>query len=206
MPRIIDHDQRRLQVAQVVEDLVYEKGVAALTVRDVARRAGCSTSIVSHYFANKLEMLVFTHEMVRRRAETRLLKQIGEGQSLVTCLRRLLPSDAESKRDWHTFFAFWGMAPSDPKISAEWLAGTSGAQEIFAILLRQARDSGEICESIDPATDAFKLQVIINGISSLVLQDEESWPEERQLALLGDMLASHFGYTKGAVGASAESG
>lgn len=197
MPRIIDHDERRLQVAKVVEDLVYEQGVAALTIRDVARRAGCSTSIVSHYFASKLDMLVFTHGTIRRRAEARLLAQIENGCDLVTCLRTLLPSDAEGKRDWHTFFAFWGMAPSDPEISREWLAGTSGAQDLFAMLLGHARDTGEISRSVDPTQDACKMLVIVNGISSLVQQDEASWPEERQLALLKDMLANNFGYREG---------
>jgi len=198
VPRIIDHDERRLQVAKVVEDLVYEQGVAALTVRDVARRVGCSTSIVSHYFASKQEMLVFTHGTIRRRAEDRLRSQIEDGHDIVTCLRTLLPSDAEGRRDWHTFFAFWGLAPSDPTISREWLAGTSGAQDLFAMLLAQARETGEISASVEPERDACKMLVIVNGIASLVQQDQASWPLERQIGLLKAMLASSFGYREDA--------
>lgn len=194
LPRKVDHDERRLQVARVVEDLVHEAGVEALTIRDVARRAGCSTSIVSHYFASKLELLLFTHQMVRHRAEGRLMAHIEAGHDLITCLSTLLPIDGDGKRDWHTWFAFWGMAPKDPTISQEWLASTSGAHDIFMIMLRNARKSGEIKRSVNPERDASKIQVILNGISSLVLQDEASWPEERQRTMLVDMLHSNFGY------------
>lgn len=194
MPRKVDHDERRQQVARVVEELVHEAGIEALTIRDVARRAGCSTSIVSHYFASKLELFLFTHRMVRARAEARLLARLEDGADLVTCLRAVLPIDAEGKRDWHTWFSFWGMAPAEPAISAEWLAGTSGAHGVFATLLQAARDRQEVNPSVDPVQDASKIQVIINGIASLVLQDQASWPPERQLAMLRDMLATSFGF------------
>lgn len=45
--------------------MVYEAGIEGLTIRDVARRAKCSTSVVFHYFTSKLELLIFTHRAIR---------------------------------------------------------------------------------------------------------------------------------------------
>ena len=172
--------------------MVQEGGIDALTIRDVARRAGCSTSVVSHYFANKLEMFLFTHRMARARAEARLMGHLEAGDDLVTCLRSVLPIDEDGKRDWHTWISFWGMAPAEPVVHAEWLEGTAGARDVFAALLQAARDRGEIAASTDPVRDAGKIHIIINGIGSMVLQDAATWTAARQLEALHEFLALCF--------------
>ena len=193
MPRIVDHDQRRLQVAAVVEQLVLENGIEALTIRDVARRAGCSTSVVSHYFASKLDLLVFTHRTVRHRAEQRLIEALEADLPLAECLERLLPMTDAAWCEWHTWFAFWGMAPAQPAVNAEWQTGSSYATDLFIRLIRAAQRRGEIAAGVDAATGAIRLQLSINGIASLVLQERSAWPADRQKALLREMIAATLG-------------
>ncbi|MES2301445.1 MAG: TetR/AcrR family transcriptional regulator [Pseudomonadota bacterium] len=193
MPIVVDHDERRLQVAAVVEQLVYEAGIEGLTIRDVARRAKCSTSVVSHYFTSKLELLIFTHRAVRNRAERRLLDGLEQGRSLQSSIESLLPMSDETWREWHTWFAFWGMAPAEPTVNQEWQAGTADANSIFVRLLEAARQSGEAPADLDPVTGSVKLQVVINGIATLVSQDRAGWPGERQKSLLREMLAATLG-------------
>lgn len=188
MPRIVDHDERRLQIAKVVEQLVLENGIEALTVRDIATRAGCSTSVVSHYFRNKLEMLVFTHREVRRRAENLMHLALEEGKDLASCLDLLLPTTEERWRDWHTWFAFWGMAPAEPAVSKEWVEGTSEANQIFVQLILAERKAGRVPMSTDATEAAIRCQIIVNGIASLVTQNQQAWPAKRQKAVLRDML------------------
>ncbi len=173
----------------MVEQLVFDVGIEALTLRDVARRAGCSTSVVSHYFTSKLDLLVFTHRAVRLRAERRLLDALDQGLPLLSCLELLLPTTEESWREWHTWFAFWGMAPAQPSVNREWQASTSDAQGIFVRLIEAAKQRGEIPAEIDPLSSSIKLQVVINGIATLVSQERPAWPPKRQKEVLRDMLA-----------------
>jgi AcrR family transcriptional regulator len=181
-----------MQIASVVESLVYEVGIQALTIRDVASRVGCSTTVVSHYFRSKLEMLVFTHREVRRRAENRLLEALDDGKSLTQCLELLLPIDDERWRDWHTWFAFWGMAPAEPTVSSEWHSGTSEANSIFTQIVESAQRNSLVDPSIDAISAATEMQVIVNGIASLVLQDRVAWPADRQRKVLSDLIKVAF--------------
>ncbi len=57
MPKQVDHEQRRREVAAVAADLVAAHGRRALTVRNVADAAGYSTTVVSHYFDDLADLL-----------------------------------------------------------------------------------------------------------------------------------------------------
>ena len=61
MPVFVDHEERRRQVVAVASRLIAQAGLDAVTVRDVANAADCSTAIVSHYFHNKKELLFLTY-------------------------------------------------------------------------------------------------------------------------------------------------
>jgi AcrR family transcriptional regulator len=195
MPRVIDHDERRLLIARVVDQLVYEQGIQAVTIREVASRVGYSTTIVSHYFSNKLEMLVFTHQVARQRAERLIDTAIREGRSLIETLEHLLPLTEERWRDWHTWFAFWGMTPAQPDVIREWEEGTGNAHLLFQRLIESAQTAGRLPRQIDSDLTATQIQVFVNGIASLVAQNREAWPAERQKAMLRDLLRLHFSLT-----------
>ncbi|MFA7440534.1 MAG: TetR family transcriptional regulator C-terminal domain-containing protein [Sphingomonadaceae bacterium] len=190
MPRKVDHNERRAAIANVVEKLVFERGIEALTIRDVAKELGYSTTIVSHYFSSKLEMLLFTHQTSRSRAEKTLREAIDEETDLLECLEVLLPISKERWRDWHTWFAFWGMAPEDPSVSDEWRTGTSEANMLFARLVQRAQAKGQISMDVDARAAATEIQIYINGIASLVAQDRKSWPADRQKDLLRHLLSA----------------
>lgn len=184
VPRIVDHDERRREIAILVEDLVAELGVEAVTIRDVAARAGFSTAVVSHYFRTKQEMFLFTYAQARRRATERLLAASRAGKGLVACLSELLPTTRRRLAEWHAWFGFWGMAVADPVIGRERLTGTTEAHQLFVQLIREAQRRGEVAAGVDAAWLATHLQVTINGLATLVTLVPEDWPAERQAAEL----------------------
>lgn len=192
MPRVVDHDERRLLIAQVVDQLVYEQGVQAVTIREVASRVGYSTTVVSHYFSSKLEMLVFTHQVARRKAEALIEEATRNGRPLIETLEHLLPLTEERWRDWHTWFAFWGMAPVEPDVTREWQEGTNNAHLLFLRLIEAAQAAGQFPEDVDSVQAAIQLQIFVNGIASLVTQSRSAWPAERQKAMLRTLLQSSF--------------
>lgn len=63
MPIMGDKDERHAQLVAVAFDLVADKGIEALTFREMAPANGGSTSIVSHYFRNKNELLFKVYQV-----------------------------------------------------------------------------------------------------------------------------------------------
>src|SRR3954454_8563007 len=100
MPPAADHDERRARVADVAADLIEQRGLEAVTFREIADAAGTSTAIVSHYFIDKKDLLRFTYGAASSRARRRLEGAVG-GQvgSLAKAVEALLPLDKGSRRD-----------------------------------------------------------------------------------------------------------
>ena len=59
MPRLIDADTRRRDIARATWRLVLREGLDAVSVRNVAREAGLSTGSVRHSFSTQAELLTF---------------------------------------------------------------------------------------------------------------------------------------------------
>ena len=62
MPKIIDHDQRREEIAQQVNSLISEQGIENTSIRAICRRSGFSTGVLAHYFENRESMLIYVFE------------------------------------------------------------------------------------------------------------------------------------------------
>jgi len=72
MPARGDHDQRRRDVARIAADLVATGGLAAATHRRIAEASGASTTVVSHYFTDKHDLVKTTYTEVGDRVTARL--------------------------------------------------------------------------------------------------------------------------------------
>ena len=62
MPRHVDHELRRNELAEVTARLIVRGGVEAANVRAIAQEAGYSTKVVSHYFPEKRALMLLTYQ------------------------------------------------------------------------------------------------------------------------------------------------
>lgn len=62
MPKIVDHNEVRVALAEAYGRVVGAKGFGAATMRAVAREAGCSHSLPLHYFENGNALMTFAFE------------------------------------------------------------------------------------------------------------------------------------------------
>ncbi len=179
MPKFVDHHARRQFVTEVAADIVAARGVEALTVRGVAAAAGCSTAVVSHYFADKRDLLRSTFRAAANRSTARFEAAVdSEQRTVATCLESLLPLDEHSRRDWRLFVAFWGSAASDEELATEQRNRVRSARKRIEDLLAgqlpgQRRDT-------DPRGTARGLLTLVQGIATQAVFDPEDWTPQRQ--------------------------
>ena len=64
MPKIIDHDLQRREIAEKAIPLFREEGYRALSFRNIAIKLGFSKSGLYHYFKNKKELFEFCGKMM----------------------------------------------------------------------------------------------------------------------------------------------
>ncbi|WP_221793281.1 TetR/AcrR family transcriptional regulator [Aquisediminimonas sediminicola] len=180
MPLIVDHDERRALIANVVKEMIAETGMESVTVRAVARRVGYSSTILSHYFRDKQHLLIAAFASVLSESPKRVQAKMDDGGSLLDCLELLLPNSPANLRDWQAWFGFWGTVTHDPDLAAERLAGIEETQKMLAHILQYAIDRGELPADLHIPSHAERIQIFLNGLVSMVIMKPAAWPPTAQ--------------------------
>ena len=113
MPKIVNHDQRREEIALSVMKAVARFGLEKVKLEHVAEEAHCTTGLLMHFYPNKKAMLTAAMENVVSALGERYEAAIFEAD-LVKGLSSVLPLDATRRREWKVWLSYWGGAPFKP--------------------------------------------------------------------------------------------
>lgn len=185
MPRIVDGEQRRQDLADAAARLIARGGLSAATMRDIATEAGLTTGSVTHYFADKRELLVFTltASLQHRRGRRSTAAARGPLSALRASLEGALPIDAERHRHWMVTIAFCAMAAGDEELAA---VQRSAYREFRHNVERQLGLCG--AAAAGRRHEAERLIAVVDGVAMQAIFDPASWSPKRQRALLEDAL------------------
>ena len=187
MPKLIDHAERRAEIAAAAARAIDEQGLDRVRLVDVARRASCTTGAVSHYFPDKDAVLVAALEHVlanltSRAPDAERWPEAGDPvDRAVDVLAEILPLDAARRRDWRVWIAFCGRAVRAPALAR---LHRDAYAEIQQVLASGLVDLGLAA----PGRDAEQLAVVVvaalDGLGLRATLEPDEWPGERQRSLL----------------------
>jgi AcrR family transcriptional regulator len=170
MPKVVDHAQRRRELVAATWAVVAAEGIEAATVRRIAEEAGCTTGRITHYFADKEEVLVAALRQVHRAAGKRMLAAIGPRsglEALRAVLAEALPLDQERILEWRVWLAFWGSAATSASLQAEQHQRYREWRGLLKRVLATAQLSADIdldrlVDQIVALVDGFGLQGVLD--------------------------------------------
>ena len=123
MPKEVDIDERRSEFIGASIAVIANEGLGAATMRRVARQAGCTTGALTHYFANRHDLLVETlravHNNAGMRMEQAAAQTTGPQDRLMSVLLESLPLDDIRLREWRVWLAFWSASMDDAALTHE---------------------------------------------------------------------------------------
>ncbi|MFB9857180.1 TetR/AcrR family transcriptional regulator [Paenarthrobacter aurescens] len=120
MPKIVDHDARRVELARAVWTVVGRDGVGGASIRAVAAEAGWTHGAIAHYFKRRDDLLLFAYRLA---VERELGSAPGEDvqsdpfERLVGLLLRSLPVDERSALDVRIWLGFMGRVADEPELA-----------------------------------------------------------------------------------------
>jgi TetR/AcrR family transcriptional regulator, transcriptional repressor of bet genes len=185
MPKIVDHEQRRDEIALVACRVLAGYGFDQATIVRIAREAGYTTGMVAHYFDTKQDIIVAALRLILRRIEERLTAGAGgERPDLLALLTEALPVDEKRYVECAVWMAFWGQVPADRRLKRinAWLH-----REYLRLFERcLARGWAEWREWTPATRDQVLRSVItfINGLTASTVARRADWPAARQVAQL----------------------
>lgn len=193
MPRVVDHGQRRGEIAEALWRVAAAEGLEAVSLARVAGEAGVSKGRVQHYFASRGELLAFAADQLRLRVDDRIAATLRDAaprtpSAVVRALLvALLPLDAEARTDARVGSAFLVRALGDDDLRASYRSGNRLLHTAVADRLAEARDAGELAADLDPEREATVLIALAGGLGEALLIGDET--ERSAVAVLDHQLA-----------------
>ncbi|OEV04856.1 TetR/AcrR family transcriptional regulator [Streptomyces oceani] len=199
MPRTVDHEQRRTQIADAAVRLAGREGLHAVSMRAVAAEAGISLHLVQYYFGTKAELIHAGLRHLERQSNERwaarlaaLPQPVSARAYLEAFFEEALPTDDVS-RTFHLVGASYAvLAMTDPDLAdLPFVAGLSHLEKHLDDALRRGQADGSLPAGLDPAHQASVLVALNHGIGTTVMIGQRTAEEartvlQRHLAALFD--------------------
>lgn len=187
----IDEQARRRLLAEAVWRIVTRDGLAAASVRSVAKESGLSTGSVRHFFGAQHELISFAMaelvetvgERIRRAAE------IADPHERVTAmLAEMIPLTEASRDEAFAHLQFVLHARIDPRLVPIADESFAAIHRVCVHVVRMLVDLGELPASIDVERTATTVRVVLDGLTyDLLLAPRLLSPDDAR-AILRDQL------------------
>lgn len=190
MPRIVDHDERRRQIAEALLAVAARDGHENVSSRAVAKELGVATGSLWHYFDGFDDVIRAAAAEVTRRTDERIAAATAGLRGLRrldALMREVLPVDAGTRSEAHVVVGFWGrlatLAPA-PDAGAPTLATWQGS---IRAALEEAVADGEL--GADTPTDAVMALLRSVTYGQQVVEVTEPQDAAAHLAVLNSILS-----------------
>ncbi|MEU2913480.1 TetR/AcrR family transcriptional regulator [Streptomyces massasporeus] len=189
MPRQVDHEARREAISQAVWRVVSDSGLEGLTLRAVAASAGCTTGMVTHYFADKKALLAHARTEMHRRMAARIdTLPVGESarDRLYAVAEQALPLDAERHLEAVVWSQFLLSTRNDPALLAEHIRSHSSWINRLTALVQAA--CPDRLEPADLQARVRSLVACLDGLALNAVTGPVAYPPDLQRRVLETQL------------------
>jgi len=193
VPKRVDHEERRRQIADALLRTAATRGLHATGMREVAAEAGVSLRLVQYYFGTKEELLLGAMQHLATQFSARVMARIRQTRQadnparprdvIAAILTEGLPADDESRTFTVLYTAYFALSLTDPALAIGPLTRNSAAViDVIAAQLRTAQAAGDTPAGLDPDLEALSMMTMSAGLGHSVLGGHSS-PEQAQAVI-----------------------
>jgi AcrR family transcriptional regulator len=176
VPKLVDHEERRRQIAGALLRVAAARGLHQAGLREVAAEAGLSVRLIQYYFGTKEQLLLYaTHQLAvqlsdRVMARVRAADGGGPRAIIEAILAEALPDDEDSRMFHVIWTSYLALSLTDPALDMGPLGRDADAVgRVIAAQLRAAQDAGQAPPGLDADLEATSLLALSAGLSNSVL-------------------------------------
>ncbi|MEU1388611.1 MULTISPECIES: TetR family transcriptional regulator C-terminal domain-containing protein [unclassified Nonomuraea] len=173
MPKVVDPEARRDEVADAVFRVVRRAGFEQASLRNVAEEAGLAIGSVRHYFAGHTELMTFAMRASIERVGARLEERVGpllaaqngaERTELVErMLSELLPLDEPRLEEAAVWLAFTTAARTRPELRPLAREAYDGMRRLVGRIIEGIAAHGRLGADVEVETE--RLGALIDGLT-----------------------------------------
>lgn len=186
-----DHDARRREIAEATLTVIASAGLEGTTLRAIARAAGCTTGVLSHYFANKEEVLIHALERIfdtLDEAFEAAREQVRGLDALKSVALASLPLDEASGSLVSVWQSYVSKAENNPALASVIRERHGRIRDHFTALIRRGQHDGSIRSDIEAADLGDVVNAAIDGFARMAPLETARLPRTRLLHLIDTQL------------------
>lgn len=190
MPRVVDHDERRRQIAEALLAVAARDGHESVSSRAVAKELGVATGALWHYFDGFDDVIRAAAAEVTRRTADRIARAVSGLRGLDrldALMREVLPVDETTRTEARIVVGFWGRLATLAPTADAGAPTLATWHDTMRDALREAVEDGELRE--DTPTDAVMALLRSITYGQQVVEVTEPQSAEEHLAVLRSILA-----------------
>jgi len=168
MPKIVDHEQQKIKVAEAAWRVIRRAGIENASVRNVAQEAGISPGSMRHYFSTQAELFSFSMSLVSERVVARVSslsfdRPIPEVAKDV--LRELVPLNEESRPEMEVWLAFVSKSLSEPSLRDHADRVYEELRNTMFFIVRGLVQYGFAPKNLNIEEETERIQVFVDGVA-----------------------------------------
>ena len=178
---------RRIEVSEAAWKVIVREGLDHTSLRAIARELDCTTGVVTHYFRDKQELILFALNQVTeklKQATEEIAEQPLSIERLVEMLCTFLPLDPKRQEILRVWVAFLGYAVGREPLMVEHQTSAGQLREIIMQELAALQLANIIREDIDVGMEANVLLAMVNGIAlDSLIQNQCLTPQQQKMVI-----------------------
>lgn len=166
MPKIVDHEERRIHIVSAVRAIIVRDGFDRVTMRTIASELGYAHGAITRYFPNKQAILTAVFQDLHDTANSRIAEGVGEKRGfdyLHHVCASLLPFGRRGRENARVVLAFWSLAAQDDEANAVYRKHTGRWREYFTRALTEAAEDNTLRGDVDIEVAADEISAANSG-------------------------------------------
>jgi len=189
MPKIVDHEKRKIKIAEATWKVIVDEGIENATVRKIAQACGLSVGALRHYFSSQTELLHFSMGLVSERVIERLKRRkISKDQIslefLMEGVSEVLPINEERKREMEVWLAFSAKVLVDTKLRELSNKVYKDMHQGFENVVQALKLLNIIKDELDLDLEVNRLHAIVDGMAIHHLLNPEQFTHDKMIETL----------------------
>ncbi|PSB50424.1 TetR/AcrR family transcriptional regulator [Chamaesiphon polymorphus] len=179
--------ERRIEIVRAAWRTIVREGLDRTSMRAIAQELGSSTGVITHYFRDKEELILFALERVFENVRDDM-KACAKGRQGIDRLEQMifvaLPLKEIDRDDWKVWMAFLGYSIGREQLVREHRKRYDCLRQIIYQELADLQTANSIRADLDLTTEANALIALVDGIGTGVVICPEQFSAEQQQYLV----------------------
>jgi AcrR family transcriptional regulator len=184
MSKLASQQDRRIEVSDAAWRVILREGLDRTSMRAIAQELGATTGVVTHYFRDKDELMLFALDRLITKTITNMKASIEGYEGLERLERMLLtplPLQPGDEAEWKIWIAFLGCAIGREALMVEHRRRYADLHNLVLKELQVLQAAQWIRADLDLNLEANALVALIDGIgTSFVIDSAQLSPDEQR--------------------------